>query len=144
MGGLEGAFKETFSKQMLMTAGGAVAASFGTGYVLNIWGASVPLASNYFGKLIYVLGLPVVAAGLLRKKSPDLAQGLIIGGLVMTVNSLMQSFKGTSAAAPATVSRFAVAGQLGNRNLFAAYPQAMVNPAAALGGRSAAFAPSAW
>lgn len=134
-----------------MKAGGAVAASFGTGYLLNKFGASLPMSTNQYGKLIYILGIPVAAAALVGRKNRDLAEGLIIGGLVMTVNSLMQSFNiGTTAAAPAaapavpaTVGRFAVAGELG-RNRFAAYPQHMTNPAAALGGSNRAFPTSAW
>ncbi|MDE2105990.1 MAG: hypothetical protein KGL39_52695 [Patescibacteria group bacterium] len=148
-GSLVGSFKSALGKPMLVKAGGAVLASFGTGYIMNRWGASLPLASNKWGKLVYTFGLPVIGAYLIRRKSPNLAEGLVIGGLVMSINSLMQSFNigaiagSSTPTTTATVSRYAVAGELGPR-MFAAYPQAMAHPAAALGGSNVAFPTSAW
>jgi hypothetical protein len=143
-GSLMSTFKSALSKPLLLKAGGAVAASIGTGYLLNRFGNSLPLSSSPYGRLLYTMGIPVVGAFLVHRKSRDLAEGMIIGGLVMSVNSLMTLFKagGTAAApaaVPATVASYGVSGELG----FGAYPQSM-RDGFALGGSNVAFPQSAW
>jgi len=142
-GSLMSTFKGAISRPLLMKAGGAIAASLGTGYILNKWGSSLPLATNTYGKLIYTMGIPVAGAFLIRRKSRDLAEGMIIGGLVMSINSLISDFmtKAPAAAAPATVGAYSVAGELGMG--YSAYPQSM-RDTFALGGSNVAFPESAW
>lgn len=144
-GSLTSSFKSALSKPLLMKAGGAVLASFGTGYILNRWGSQLPLANNQYGRIIYTLGLPVLGAYLIRKKNRDIAEGLVIGGLVMTINSLMSGIKTAAVAAPATtaaVGSYGVAGELGS-GTFGYYPQGM-HDSAGLGGGNVAFPASAW
>jgi predicted permease len=129
-----------------MKAGGAVLASIGTGYVLSKWGSSLPLATNQYGKLVYTMGIPILGAFLIHRKSRDLAEGMVIGGLVMSINSLMSSFNLSGVAAPATAAtgRFAVAGELGRPGQpFGYYPRTMADRSA-LGGSNVAFPVSAW
>jgi hypothetical protein len=134
---------------MLMKAGGAVAASLGVGYALNKWGAKLPLANNQYGRVLYTFGIPVLLAYAVRKKSPTLAEGLVIGGLVMSINTLMQGFKAATAAAPAAapaaVGSYAVAGELGSGSFgaFSYYPQGTTD-GRGLGGSNVAFPNSAW
>lgn len=148
-GSIVQSFKSALSSGMLMKAGGAVGASLGVGYILNKWGAKLPLANNQYGRVLYTFGVPVLLAYAVRKKSPTLAEGLVIGGLVMSINTLMQGFKAATAAtvaapaaAPATVGSFAVAGELGS-GTFGYYPQGMTD-GRGLGGSNVAFPQSAW
>jgi len=147
-GGLMSSFKSVLSKPLLMKAGGAVGSSLITGFILNKWGSTLPLASNKYGRMLYTLGIPVLGAYLIRKQSRDLAEGMVIGGLVMTINTLMQGFTALTAApavpaaVPAAVGSYAVAGELGS-GTFGYYPQGM-NDAHGLGGANVAFPGSAW
>lgn len=141
-GSLVSSFKSALSKPLLMKAGGAVVASIGTGYILNRWGDSLPLAGNKYGRMVYTLGLPVLGAYLVRKKNRDLAEGLVIGGLVMTINGLMQSVRAATSA-PAAVGAYSVAGELGQGGSFGYYPQSINDPHS-LGGGNTAFPNSAW
>jgi hypothetical protein len=137
-------FRSALSRPLLMKAGGAVAASFGTGWILNRWGATLPFSQNQYGRILYTLGIPVLGAILVRRQSRDLAEGLVIGGLVMTINTLMQGFRTAALAtpAPARVGDYAVAGELGT-GTFGYYPQGM-SDASGLGGANVAFPVSAW
>lgn len=86
------------SKDTLMIAGGAVAASVGTGIILNKFGSKLPGMSSATpgvadkARAVYSVALPVVAAYLIRNKQRRLAEGLVIGGLIMGFNSLLRSF----------------------------------------------------
>lgn len=149
-GGGINSIKSAFGKPMLMKAGGAIAASMGVGYILKNYGAKLPMASSKYGRVIYSLAIPIGAAMLLRKKAPDLAQGLVIGGLVMAVTELIRANNSASGTVLSSypegmrVSKvselpgFGVAGELG----FNAYPTS-VNT---IGSRvnSPAFAPNIW
>lgn len=144
-GSIMGSFKSALSSGMLMKAGGAVGASLGVGYILNKWGSKLPLANNQYGRVLYTFGIPVLLAYAVRKKSPTLAEGLVIGGLVMSINTLMQGFKAATAApvaAPAAVGSYAVAGELGD-GTFGYYPQGTTD-GRGLGGSNVAFPQSAW
>jgi hypothetical protein len=150
-GGGGGSFMSTFrsalSRPLLMKAGGAIVASLGTGYILNKFSASLPLATNPYGRLIYTLGIPVAGAFLVHRKSRDLAEGMIIGGLVMSINSLMQIFNvssllPTGTSTTATIGSYSVAGELGQGS-YGAYPTS-IRDTYALGGSNVAFPTSAW
>lgn len=86
------------SKDILMVAGGAVAASFGTGILLNKIGSKLPGMTSAnpkvqeYARAAYSVLLPVGAAYLIRNKQRKLAEGLVIGGLIMGFTSLIRSF----------------------------------------------------
>lgn len=125
-GSLVGAFKSALSKDLLFKAGGAVGASLGVGLLLQRYGSSLPMSNNKWGRVAYSVGIPIAAAYLVRKKNRSLAEGMVIGGLVMGINALISTVRAT--ASPGTVgayprvSDFSVAGELGPSN-FSYYPQ---------------------
>mgnify|MGYP006340819641 FL=1 len=86
------------SKDTLMIAGGAVAASFGTGIILAKFGTKLPgmTSSNpktaEYARAAYSVAIPLGAAYLLRNKQRRIAEGLVIGGLIMGFNSLLRAF----------------------------------------------------
>lgn len=138
-------FRSALSKPLLAKAGGAVVASIGTGYIMGRFGSMLPMSSNPYVRAFYTLGIPVLGAWAIRRRAPHVAEGMVIGGLVMTINSLMTQFNigaiGAPAPAPApSLGSYAVAGELGN---FSYYPQSPAD-ARGLGGSNVAFAPSAW
>jgi len=104
------------SKDTLMIAGGAVAASFGTGLLLNKIGDKLPGMSSAnpktaeYARALYSVAIPIGAAYLLRNKQRRIAEGLVIGGLIMGFNSLIRSFAPSMSAAPTTVKQ----GAMGN------------------------------
>jgi hypothetical protein len=128
-----------------MKAGGAVASSFVSGYVLNKWGSSLPMSSSKYGKVIYSVGIPLglayITAKVMKGKGRALAEGMVIGGLVMGINAIMQAAKSGTAAPlsnyPA-LQNMGVAGELG----YSYYP----GDASGVGTpiTSAAFHDSAW
>lgn len=97
--------KTLFSRQTLMTAGGAIGASFLTSWLLRTYGAKLPMSNNMWGRIGYKLAIPFAAAYGAKKfaRQHDLANGLIIGGVVMAVNELIASI-GKPAGAVAGVS----------------------------------------
>lgn len=85
-------FKQLFSKQVLTVAGGAVASSFLTQFILTRYGASLPMANQTFGRVAYKLLIPVAGAAAVKRFNRDLASGMLIGGAVMAINELIASF----------------------------------------------------
>lgn len=148
-GSLISSFKSALSKGMLMKAGGAVGGTLLVSYALRRFGDKMPLANHPYGRCIYTLGIPVAAAYFVRRKNRDLAEGLVIGGLVMTINTLIAGFRPGGAALPAAapaaapLGSYSVAGELGTGQPFSYYPQGMDDPHA-MGGGNAAFPSSAW
>lgn len=121
-----------------MKAGGAVIASLGTGLVLNRWGASLPMATNKWGRVAYSVLIPVTGAFLVRKYSRSLAEGMVIGGLVMGINAIVQQVRAGTVAGVGNypeLEDMAVAGELSY------YPQGGTSVGVPMTG---AFAPSAW
>jgi hypothetical protein len=114
LGGFTGSLKSMTSKPLLLKAGGAVAASFATGYVLTRFGDKIPGANNKYGRILISVGIPMVGAYLVRRKSRDLAEGMVIGGLVMGINALLQNFApniaATAGGATATVGAYSASG----------------------------------
>lgn len=140
--------KGMLSKDVVWMAGGAIAASIGTGYVLNKWGGTLPGATNKWGVIAYQLAIPMGAAYLLRNKNRAFAQGLVIGGVVMVITSVMKSgMLGATASGATGLSAYGLAGELGrgqgtralgeyiNARTFNTIPKAVNAPA---------FAPGAW
>jgi hypothetical protein len=91
------------SKDTLMIAGGAVAASFGTGIILAKFGSKLPGMTSAnpktveYARAAYSVVIPLGAAYLLRNKQRRIAEGLVIGGLIMAFNSLIRTFAPTAA-----------------------------------------------
>ena len=136
------------SRPMLMKAAGAVGASFATGWLLNRYSNMLPMSTNRYGRIAYSVGIPFLGAYLIRKRSRDLAEGMVIGGLVMGINALIQNFapaiaaQGAVAATGAYPVRFPsnkVAGELG----FNYYPKRAGSLGTPLR-TGAAFRSSAW
>lgn len=102
-GGFSGglSLKTLISRQVLMTASGAISASFMTSWLLRTYGAKLPMANTMWGRIGYKLAIPFAGAYLAKRfaKQHDLAHGLIIGGVVMAVNDLIASFNAPHVAA---------------------------------------------
>ena len=100
------------SKDTLQIAGGAVVASIGTGMLLNkltflpFINAVAP-KTRELARGAYSTLIPIGAAFLIRRKAPKIAEGLVIGGLIMGINSLIRSF---APVAPTAI----VQGPMGN------------------------------
>ncbi len=138
--------KGMLNKDVVWMAGGAIVASVGTGYIMNRFGGSLPGATNKWGVIAYQLAIPMGAAYLLRSKNRAFAQGLVVGGVVMAITSIMKSGIVNNPFGSA-VSGYSLAGELGRgqgtRSLgeyigprtFNTIPKAV---------NAAAFAPGAW
>lgn len=100
--------KGMLSKDTVMMAAGAIGGSVLTGFVVNRFGASLPLMNTKFGPVVYQLAIPLSAAYFLRRKQPSLAKGLAVGAIVMAVTTVMKS--GMLGAGASTV----VQGPLGS------------------------------
>jgi hypothetical protein len=97
--GLAGGIFKMVSKDTLMIAGGAVLASFGTGIILNKIGSKLPgmgdtvaPATKEKVRAVYSALIPIAAGYALRNKQRQIAEGLVIGGIIMGFNSLIRSF----------------------------------------------------
>lgn len=89
---LSNPFKAIFSKQTLWTAGGAVASSFVTQYILSRYSAQLPLANQLVGRVAYKLIIPFAGAVAAKKINRDFASGMIIGGAVMAINEIIAAY----------------------------------------------------
>lgn len=100
-GGGSLSLKTLISKQVLMTASGAISASFMTSWLLRTYGSKLPMANTMWGRIGYKLAIPFAGAYVAKRfaKQHDLAHGLIIGGVVMAVNDLIASFNAPHVAA---------------------------------------------
>jgi len=88
-----------FNKENLTIASGAVVASVGTNYALGMIGSRFGAQSPY-ARAAYQVGIPVIAAMLVKRFSPNMAKGLIIGGLASGIGQLVTA----SGLAPAGVT----------------------------------------
>lgn len=77
------------SKDNLMLAGGVIGANLLSRVVIGKFGTMLPGAATPMGNAAYTLGISVGGAYLVRRFSPKLAEGLIIGGLVAVVNQVV-------------------------------------------------------
>ena len=111
--GLLGSVKGAFSKDNLTLAGGIIGAAVLSRVLVNKFGDKLPMVNSTDpntknnGVLLYSLALPMVAAWAVRKQSPTLAKGLVIGSFVNTaVTYLAQSQKDTYTQYVAPVSAY--------------------------------------
>lgn len=104
-GGMKGALGSVtgiFSKENLAMVAGGVGATIVVAQVTGRWGEKLPLwkksdgGLNPVGVALYDIALPVAAAALVRKYAPNVAKGLVLGGLISAARDALQLF------APAT------------------------------------------
>lgn len=81
--------KAMFSRSTLTMAGGAVASSFLTQFVLTRFGAQLPMSNQVYGRVAYKLLIPIAGAALTKRFNRDLASGMLVGGAVMAINELI-------------------------------------------------------
>lgn len=98
--------REIFSGPTLAMGGGAVGASILSNFVVGKVGVHLPAINNGFGRAFYSLFIPIGGAVLLRKMAPNLARGMVIGGLanafgqIVTTTNLLPA----AAASPAAIA----------------------------------------
>jgi hypothetical protein len=91
--------KGVFSKENLTVAGGGVAATILTNYLLSMTKTDktslLPLGSTpdtqKLARIGYAIGIPVLGAILTRKMNPSLAKGMVFGALI---NGIVEGIKG--------------------------------------------------
>ena len=91
--------KGVFSKENLTIAGGGVAATILTNYLLSMTKTDktslLPLGTTAetqkMARIAYAVGIPVVGAILTRKVNPSLAKGMVFGALI---NGIVEGIKG--------------------------------------------------
>ena len=93
--------RNVFSKENLTVAGGGVAATVLTNFILSRTKADgtsllpMPATNVAAAKIAYAVGIPVVGALLTRKFNPSLARGMVFGGLI---NGIVEAIKGYAPA----------------------------------------------
>jgi hypothetical protein len=93
--------KGVFSRENLTVAGGGVAATVLTNFILSRTKADgssllpMPATNVAAAKIAYAVGIPVVGAILTRKFNPSLARGMVFGGLI---NGIVEAIKGYAPA----------------------------------------------
>jgi hypothetical protein len=89
--------KGVFSRENLTVAGGGVAATVLTNFILSRTKADgssllpMPATNVAAAKIAYAVGIPVVGAILTRRFNPSLARGMVFGGLI---NGIVEAIKG--------------------------------------------------
>ena len=92
--------KGVFSKENLTVAGGGVAATLLTNYLLMMKKEDkvtsvLPMGntpeSQKMARIAYAVGIPIVGAILTRKMNPSLAKGMVFGALI---NGILEGVKG--------------------------------------------------
>jgi len=91
--------KGVFSKENLTIAGGGVAATILTNYLLSMTKTDktslLPLGTTLetqkMARIAYAVGIPVIGAILTRKLNPSLAKGMVFGALI---NGIVEGIKG--------------------------------------------------
>jgi len=91
--------KGVFSKENLTVAGGGVAATILTNYLLSMTKTDktslLPLGATAetqkMARIAYAVGIPVIGAIMTRKLNPSLAKGMVFGALI---NGIVEGIKG--------------------------------------------------
>lgn len=95
-----------FTRDNLALAGGALGASLVSNLLVSRFNRFLPGVNTALGRTTYNVGLPIVTAIILRRWAPNVAKGMIIGGLanglgqVVTATNLLPA-GGAMAALPA-------------------------------------------
>lgn len=77
------------SKQNIALASGVIGSTLVSRVVIGRIGSMLPGATHPLGNAAYTLGISFVSAKLVSRFSRSLAEGLVIGGLVSVVNSVL-------------------------------------------------------
>lgn len=95
--------RSIIAKDTLAIAAGAVAASLTSNLVVSKLNAFLPMVNTPLGRTAYNLVIPVAGAFIINRWAPNVAKGLVIGGLA---NAIGQGISATgllpAAAVPAT------------------------------------------
>ena len=147
--------KGVFSRENLTVAGGGVAATVLTNFILSRTKADgtsllpMPATNVAAAKIAYAIGIPVVGAILTRKFNPSLARGMVFGGLI---NGIVEGIKGYAPATTKAALGFAeyldytptsAVGEL-PPSYMAASRFSSVRPMNGALGNSSAFPSDAW
>lgn len=84
-----GLFGGLVSKSDLMVAAGAVGGGIVSSQIISRFGSILPGMTNPWVAMIYRAGLPIAGAYVVKKYSPDLAKGMVIGGVVTALNDVL-------------------------------------------------------
>lgn len=101
--------RNIFAGPTLAMGGGAVGASVVSNFVIGKVGTHLPGINNGFGRAVYNLFIPVAGAWALKRVAPNVARGMVIGGLanafgqIVTTTNLLPAGGGapTPSAPPA-------------------------------------------
>jgi len=100
--GILGQVTGIFSKENLAIAAGGVGSSVVIAQVTGRWGDKLPLykktdgTQNPAGIVLYNIAIPALAAIAVRKFAPNVAKGMLFGGLVMAAKDAIQLFAPTT------------------------------------------------
>jgi hypothetical protein len=83
--------KSVFNKDTLLIAGGAVGSSIASNLIIGRFGRFLPGIMSPFGRAAYNVALPIAVAMLLTRfrLSPNLAKGMVIGGVANGLGQLL-------------------------------------------------------
>lgn len=132
-----------FTRDNLAIAGGAVGASLVSNLVVSKANRFLPGVNTALGRTGYNVGIPILAAILVRKWAPNIAKGMIIGGLangigqIVTATNLLPT-GGAIASAPSAPSLTAPVAPTGE------YLGEYLGAYAGMDTVSAAFSTDAW
>lgn len=108
--------RHIFAGPTLAMGGGAVAASVVSTFVIGKIGGHLPGINNGFGRAVYNLFIPVAGAWALKRVAPNVARGMVIGGLanafgqIVTTTNLLPAGGGVPPPPPAPAAPSAPAG----------------------------------
>jgi hypothetical protein len=85
-------FKNVVSKENLQIAGGIIGASVLNKAVIGKFGDKLPMSSTPLGNTLYQAAIPALTAVAVRRFAPKVAEGLVLGGLVVAVNNLLKQY----------------------------------------------------
>ena len=97
--------KSILGGDTLKLAGGTVGAAALTTFVLSRFGASLPMANTPYGMIAYKLAIPLAGAYLVRRMDRKVAEGMVIGGVVLAINQVI-SMVSTPTPAVATTGEY--------------------------------------
>jgi len=93
-----------------MLAGAAAGGQLATRYVLSNYSDKLPFVRNadgtinQYGVAAYQVGIPVLAAIIIKKWNPTVAKGLILGGMISGVNVILNQVMAMSSAPAVTTT----------------------------------------
>lgn len=92
LGGITGSLKSLISKDNLQLAGGVILSAVLNKQVMAMVGDKLPMASTPLVNTAYQAAIPAITSVMVRRFAPKVADGLVLGGLVIAVNGLLKQF----------------------------------------------------